>query len=173
MGGEQLQGGIRLYSTVVHPFAPIAGPGSHTLILGTMASPRSRENGFYYGHPQNRFWPVLAAVYGRSVPQTEAERAALLLDNSLALWDVLASCEIDGAADASIRAPVPNDIPALLAACPIARVFTTGQTAARLYRRLVEPATRLPCTALPSPSPANRRVPFESLVAAYRALRDR
>lgn len=166
-----MQGGIRVYQPVFHPFAPIAGAGSHTLILGTMASPKSRENGFYYGHPQNRFWPVLAAVFSREIPKSDDARASLLLDNGLALWDVLAQCEIDGAADASIRRPVPNDIPALLQACPIRRVFTTGQTAARLYRLLVEPHARLPCVALPSPSPANRRVPFDALVAAYAVLK--
>ena len=157
---------------VQHPFSPIVGPDSHVLILGTMASPKSRENGFYYGHPQSRFWPALAAVFGQPVPRTPEAREALLLANGLALWDVLMRCEIDGAADASIRNPVPNDIPALLRTYPIARVFTTGQTAARLYRRLVEPQTHLPCTALPSPSPANRRVPFDALVEAYAALRD-
>ena len=157
---------------VQHPFSPIVGPDSHVLILGTMASPKSRENGFYYGHPQNRFWPVLAAVFGQAVPRTPEAREALILTNGLALWDVLARCAIDGASDATIRDPIPNDIPALLLAYPITRVFTTGQTAARLYRRLVEPQTHLPCTALPSPSPANRRVPFDALVEAYAALRD-
>ena len=106
---------------------------------------------------------------GESVRREEGSPSPATSERS----DSGASAKIFPSADASIRAPVPNDIPALLAACPIARVFTTGQTAARLYRRLVEPATRLPCAALPSPSPANRRVPFESLVAAYRALRDR
>ena len=114
---------------------------------------------------------MLAAVFSREIPKSDDARASLLLDNGLALWDVLAQCEIDGAADASIRRPVPNDIPALLQACPIQRVFTTGQTAARLYRLLVEPHARLPCVALPSPSPANRRVPFDALVAAYAVLK--
>lgn len=220
-----MQGVYALQKTVKQPFPPIVGPNSRTLILGTMASPKSRENGFYYGHPQNRFWPVLAAVFSREMqalsasaptdgilqPQaaqqksggarpgaglqdvgglaagatervqpaavftgalkTQSEREALLLSNGLALWDVLAACDITGASDASIRNPVPNDIASLVKRYPIERVFTTGQTAARLYRRLVEPETGLPCTALPSPSPANCRVPFDALVEAYGALR--
>ena len=156
---------------VCQPFSPIVGPGSHTLVLGTMPSPKSRENGFYYGHPQNRFWPVLSAVFAREIPRTQAEREALILSNGLALWDVLERCEITGASDASIRHPVPNEIPALVRRFPIERVFATGQTAARLYRRLVEAETGLPCIALPSPSPANCRVPFDALVEAYAALR--
>lgn len=203
-----MQGVSALQKTVKQPFPPIVGPNSRTLILGTMASPKSRENGFYYGNPQNRFWPVLAAVFSREmrafsacaptdgmlqpqaarrgsggaehtqaaaftgVPKTQSEREALLLSNGLALWDVLAACDITGASDASIRNPVPNDIASLIKRYPIERVFTTGQTAARLYRRLVEPETGLPCTALPSPSPANCRVPFDALVEAYGALRD-
>lgn len=179
----EMQGVCALQKTVQQPFSPIIGPKSHTLILGTMASPKSRENGFYYGHPQNRFWPVLAAVFSREmrengsrfpvdgVPKTQPEREALLLENGLALWDVLAACDITGASDASIRNPVPNDIASLVKRYPIERVFTTGQTAARLYRRLVEPETGLPCTALPSPSPANCRVPFDALVEAYGVLR--
>lgn len=179
----EMQGVCALQKTVQQPFSPIIGPKSHTLILGTMASPKSRENGFYYGHPQNRFWPVLAAVFSREmrengscfpvdgVPKTQPEREALLLENGLALWDVLAACDITGASDASIKNPVPNDIASLVKRYPIERVFTTGQTAARLYRRLVEPETGLPCTALPSPSPANCRVPFDALVEAYGVLR--
>lgn len=132
----------------------------------------SRENGFYYGHPQNRFWRTLAVVFSQEIPKSQSDREALILSNGLALWDVLKSCEITGAADASIRNAVPNDIPSLVRGYPIERVFTTGKTAARFYRALVEADAGLPCTALPSPSPANCRVPFEALVEAYSILKE-
>ena len=156
--------------TVLHPLSPLVTAGSHTLILGTMPSPRSRAEAFYYAHPQNRFWRVLAAVYGETDPQTAEGRTALLYAHGLALWDVLASCTITGAADSTIRDPVPNDIPALLRQYPgITRMCTTGGTAARLYHRLLEPQTGLPALCLPSPSAANARTSFEQLLAAYRA----
>lgn len=154
---------------VTHPLAPIFNANSHTLILGTMPSPKSREAGFYYAHPQNRFWRAIAAVYGAPVPENDAARAALILDHGLALWDVLASCTITGASDASIRNPVANDIAQLLRQTRITRVFATGHTAARLYARLAEPSAMLPCTALPSPSAANAAVSLERLIERYRA----
>ena len=156
---------------VQHPFSPIAGPGSRTLILGTMASPKSRENGFYYGHPQNRFWPALAAVFGQAVPRTPEAREALLLSNGLALWDVLMRCEIDGAADASIRNPRPKRHPR-----PAPDVSDRARVHDRADGRAALPAARGTADApalhrAPSPSPANRRVPFDALVEAYAALK--
>ena len=158
--------------TVFHTLDPIYGPESHTLILGTMPSPRSRACGFYYAHPQNRFWRALSAVYGEAVPPDTAAQQAFILAHGLALWDVLARCDIGGASDASIRNPVPNDIAWLAAAAPIRRIFTTGAAATRLYRRLCEPRVGLPCTMLPSPSAANCRLSLDSLTAAYGALRE-
>ena len=136
--------------TVLHPLAPLITAESHTLILGTMPSPRSRAETFYYAHPQNRFWPVIAALYGEEDPKTSEGRAELLLSHGLALWDVLASCTITGAADSTIRDPIPNDIPGLLRQYPgITRIAATGSTAAQLYRRLVEPQAGLPAIGLP------------------------
>ncbi|MDO4572278.1 MAG: DNA-deoxyinosine glycosylase [Clostridia bacterium] len=152
---------------VVHPLEPIYSADSRILLLGTMPSPASRGAGFYYAHPQNRFWRVLAAVFAEPLPGDEAARRSLILRHGLALWDVLRACDIEGASDASIRGAVPNDVPALLAKTRVTRVLATGQTAARLYRRLLEPQTGLPCLALPSTSPANCRISFESLVKAY------
>ena len=153
--------------TVLHTIPPVFTSESEILILGTMPSPKSREAAFYYAHPQNRFWPALALVYGAEPPRTVQEKTALLLDHRLALWDVLHSCAITGASDASIRNPVANDIPALIAQSSIRRVFCTGATAARLYRALVEPITNLPCTALPSPSAANAKMSLGDLARAY------
>ena len=155
--------------TVLHPLAPLITAESHTLILGTMPSPRSRAETFYYAHPQNRFWPVIAALYGEEDPKTSEGRAELLLSHGLALWDVLASCTITGAADSTIRDPVPNDIPDLLCRFPnITRICTTGSTAAQLYHRLIEPQTGLAAITLPSPSAANARASFSQLLSAYR-----
>ncbi len=155
---------------VFHAFEPFYREDSEVLILGTMPSPKSVENGFYYGHPQNRFWSVLAAVLEEPLPVTRAEREALLARHRIALWDVLASCEITGAADGSIRAPVPNDIASLLQKTRITRIFTTGKTAERLYARHCLSQTGIPSVCLPSPSPANCAVGMDALVAAYRAL---
>lgn len=155
--------------TVLHQLPPLVTTESKILILGTMPSPRSRAEAFYYAHPQNRFWRILAAVYGETDPQTAEGRTALLYAHGLALWDVLASCTITGAADSTIRDPVPNDIPALLRQYPgITRMCTTGGTAARLYHRLIEPQTGLAATTLPSPSAANARTSFLQLLSAYR-----
>ena len=155
---------------VEHPLAPVWDARSRVLLLGTMPSPRSRAQGFYYGHPQNRFWRVLAAVLGEPLPQSIPEKRGMLLRRGIALWDVLASCEIVGASDASIRNPVPNDLGPLLAGAPIRAVFATGGQAARLYRRWQQPSTGLPITQLPSTSPANCACSWEALCQAYGAI---
>lgn len=155
---------------VEHTLDPIYDEHSRVLVLGTMPSPKSREIGFYYGHPQNRFWRVLAALFDEPVPATNAERTALLLRHRIALWDVLASCDIAGASDASIANAVPNDLTRITEAAPIQQVFCTGATAARLYKKLCESATGLPATKLPSTSPANAAWSLDRLIEAYRPL---
>ena len=155
---------------VFHTIAPIYSPESELLILGTMPSPKSREAAFYYAHPQNRFWPALALALDEPAPQTSEEKVALILRHKLALWDVLASCEITGASDASIQNPVANDIPALISQARITRVLCTGATSARLYTKLVLPKTNIPCETLPSPSAANARMRLEELARVYREI---
>ena len=155
---------------VVHTFAPVFDENSRVLLLGTMPSPRSRENGFYYSHPQNRFWPVMAALFHEPLPHTPEEKEALVRRHGIALWDVLHSCEIRGAEDASIRQACPNDLAWLLAQCPIRAIFATGQKAAALYRRYCEPETGRPILTLPSTSPANCRVSRDELIDAYRMV---
>ncbi len=157
---------------VVHTIPPLYDAHSQLLILGTMPSPKSRETGFYYGHPQNRFWPALAAVFGEPLPTGNEAKAALALRHGIALWDVLQSCEIDGASDGSIRDPVPNDVAALLRQTQILRVFTTGAAAHRLYHALCEPSAGIPAVPLPSPSAANARLRLDDLVTRYAILRD-
>lgn len=156
--------------TVFHPLAPLWDGNSRVLILGTMPSPASRSAAFYYARPQNRFWPALCAALGETDPKTAQGRGEIALRRGVALWDVLASCEIVGASDASIREARPNDLAPILTGAPIAAVFTTGKKAAQLYRRLIEPDTGRPATTLPSPSPANCAVRFEALVEAYRQI---
>ena len=138
-------------------FAPVYGPASRALILGTWPSPKSREMAFYYGHPQNRFWPMLAALTGEPVPAREDIEAKkqIILRHGLALWDTLESCTITGASDASIRDAVPNDIAALLQKVPIRAVFCNGAAAYRIYTRYQQPLTGIAAVKLPSTSPAN------------------
>lgn len=156
---------------VIHPLPPVFDAGSRVLLLGTMPSPRSREEGFHYGNPRNRFWAVLAALWEEPLPTTIPERRALCHRHHLALDDVLASCRIHGASDASIKDPVPCDLHRVLDHAPIAQIFTTGATATRLYRRLIEPELGISCTGLPSTSPANARMRLPELVAAYLPVR--
>ena len=137
-----------------------------------MPSPTSREQGFYYGHPQTRVWRALAAALDEPEPRTVPEKRALVLRRGIALWDVLASCDIEGASDASIRNPVANDLTPILAAADIRAVFTTGRRAAALYQTHIRLRTGLAALALPSPSPANCACSLDRLVEAYRAVLD-
>lgn len=155
---------------LIHPFPPVFDASCRILVLGTFPSVASRADGFYYGHPRNRFWPLLAALFHAPVPATVAEKTALLLQNGVALWDVLQSCEIAGSADSAIRDPVANDLSTLLSQAPIRRVYANGQTAARLYRRYAREAVGLPVVALPSTSPANAAWSLEGLKEAWAEL---
>ena len=155
---------------IIHSIEPVFDAESRVLILGTMPSPKSREVQFYYGHPQNRFWRVLAAVLGEELPQSVPEKKAMLLRHQIALWDVLAECEITGASDSSIRNPVANDLSVILDHAPVQAVFTTGATAWKLYTRLQKPHTGIEAVRLPSTSPANCAVKMEALTEAYKAI---
>ena len=155
---------------IIHSIEPVFDAESRVLILGTMPSPKPREVQFYYGHPQNRFWRVLAAVLGEEVPRSVPEKKAMLLRHRIALWDVLAECEITGASDSSIRNPVANDLSVILDHAPVEGVFTTGATAWKLYTRLQKPHTGIEAVRLPSTSPVNCAVKMEALTEAYKAI---
>lgn len=155
---------------VRHTIEPVFDERSEVLVLGTMPSPASREAAFFYGHPRNRFWPVLAALFDEPVPENNAERTDLLLRHHIALWDVLSSCDIHGASDASIANARPNDLSRILDAAPVERVFCTGATSARLYRQLCEERSGLAATQLPSTSPANAAWSMSRLIEAYRPV---
>lgn len=155
---------------VVHPFEPVFDSRSRILVLGSLPSVLSRENRFYYGHPQNRFWRVLAAVFAQPVPETIDEKTAMLLRNGVALWDAVAECDIVGSSDASIRNVRPTDLTRIFDACRIEAVFANGHTAAKYYNRYQKPLCGRPITVLPSTSPANAAWPLERLIGAWSVL---
>ena len=159
--------------SVTHTFEPIFNNESKVLILGTFPSVKSREQQFYYGHPQNRFWRMLAAVYAEDAPESIAEKTSLLLRHHLALWDVIANCEIDGSADASVREAVPVDIVRITDRAHITRVLCNGKLAGTLYARHLQPIMGIPALVLPSTSPANAIWTLPKLTDAWRkALTD-
>lgn len=142
---------------IVHPWGPVFDSESRVLILGTIPSPKSREAGFSYGHPQNIFWETLATVLGKQTPEYDTgTRKMFVLENHIAIWDVLHSCEIDGASDFSIRNPVPNKFASLLEKTKIEKIFTTGKKATELFERLCVDEAGMKPVYLPSTSPANR-----------------
>ena len=150
-----------------HPFEPVFDSRSRVLILGSFPSVRSRAEGFYYGHPQNRFWRMLALVYGEETPGDIPSKKRLLLTHQLALWDAAAQCDIEGSLDSSIANAAPTDLNVILKAAHITRVLCNGQTAGRLYQRLQQPLTGLPAQILPSTSPLNAAWSLERLAEAW------
>lgn len=118
-----------------HNIDPLYDNNSQILILGSFPSVKSRESGFFYGHPQNRFWRVLSAVFENPTPTTIAEKKKFLLSNHIAVWDVLYSCEISGSADSTIKKTVPNDVEMILNKCNIKRIFVNGKTAEKYYNK--------------------------------------
>ena len=156
---------------VRHPFPPLYDAHSEILILGSFPSVKSREQQFFYGHPQNRFWRVTAAVFGCAVPQTVAEKRAFLLANHIALWDVIASCEIAGSSDSSIRNVHPNDLTPILSAANIRQIFVNGGTAAKYYDKYQKPVLGRDAVRLPSTSPANAAWSAARLTEAWQIIR--
>lgn len=156
------------YQVLRHEFLPVWNEESEVLILGSFPSVKSREQGFFYGHPRNRFWKVMAAVNGCSEPVTIEEKKEMLLTYHIAIWDVIASCRIKGSSDSSIRDVVANDISGMLEKSKISHIFANGKTAERLYNKYIYPQTKMPVTALPSTSPANAAWSLERLTDEYR-----
>lgn len=143
------------YFHQTHTFEPVCNEQSRILILGTFPSVKSRETDFYYGHPQNRFWKLLARLLEEPIPQSIEEKKEMLLRRKIAIWDVIASCDIIGSSDSSIKNVVPNDIRTVLQKSPIQEIYANGNTAAKLYRRYVKETIGMEITTLPSTSPAN------------------
>ncbi len=158
------------YENIRHEFAPVYDKNSRILILGTFPSVKSREQNFYYGHPQNRFWKVLAGLTGEPLPGTIGEKKAFLLRNRIALWDVIASCDITGSSDSSIRNVVPVDLSRVLAGGSIRQIFANGGTAKKLYEKYQRAATGREIIGLPSTSPANAACRLERLMEEWRVI---
>ena len=156
---------------MLHPIDPVFDKDSRVLILGSFPSVRSREEGFFYGHPQNRFWKVTARVFGEEVPQTVDEKKAFLLRNHIALWDVIGSCDIEGSSDASIRNATVNDISHILKTARIKAVFLNGRKAYSLYQKYMYPDVKREGICLPSTSPANAMWSVDKLTAEWKQIR--
>ena len=155
-----------------HTIAPVFNAHSSILILGSFPSVKSREGCFFYHHPQNRFWKVLAAVFSSPPPATIEEKKTFLLDRRIALWDVIQSCDIQASSDSSIANVIPNDISAILNATAIRRIYTNGNTAFALYNRYIYPKNRISAVKLPSTSPANARFTLDMLIREWMILLD-
>ena len=138
-----------------HEFPPVYDENSEILILGSFPSVKSREMQFFYGHPQNRFWKVLAQVLNETVPQTIPEKKEMLLRHHIALWDVIASCDIAGSSDSSIKNVTPTDLKQILDHCQIRQIYANGNKAGALYKKYQQPLTERDILVLPSTSPAN------------------
>ena len=161
------------YTHVKHTFEPVYDENSKILILGSLPSVKSREQGFYYGHPQNRFWKVLARLLNWAEPQNIKEKKEMLLKNGIAIWDVLESCDIQGSSDSSIKNPVVADIPGLLKKTKIDMIYVNGTTAAKYYKKYVLPLTGMEATILQSTSPLNCRYNLEKLVDNWKVISDK
>ena len=157
---------------VVHPIAPVFDQNSKVLILGSFPSVKSREAGFFYGHPQNRYWKVLAAVFDERVPSSIEEKKAFLLRNRIAAWDVIQSCDIVGSSDSSIKNVVANDLDEILQKSQVTQIFVNGKTAEKMYLKYTKPKLGRDCVCLPSTSPANAAWSVEKLVEAWKAVKD-
>ena len=173
------------YSTIEHTFEPVYDGGSRILILGSLPSVKSRENNFYYGHPQNRFWRVLWEIFGESdigrSTQTGVypvdtfsieEKKKFLHSHHIALWDVIAKCDIAGSSDSSIKNVVPNDISVILGNAPIHNIYTNGGKAHELYMRYCYPLTQREAVKLPSTSPANAAWTFDRLIRTWNNVKN-
>ena len=157
---------------IKHPIKPLYDTKSKILILGSFPSVKSREQMFFYGYPQNRFWRVIADVFETSVPQTIEEKRDLLLSSGVAVWDVIASCDIEGSSDSSIKNVVANDISVILDNADIRQIFVNGKTAERFYNKYLKDKVGKDAVCLPSTSPANAAWSLEKLTDAWRVIKE-
>lgn len=151
------------------PFCPVYDENSRILILGSFPSVKSREQGFYYGHPQNRFWKVLAGILQVKEPRSVSEKKEMLVQHGIAVYDVIKSCEIEGSSDSSIRNVTPADIHRIIAESNIEVVFTNGRMAGKLYKKYQAQDIGLPMVELPSTSPANAAFSLERLTQVWKS----
>jgi hypoxanthine-DNA glycosylase len=159
------------YEHIVHSFEPVYDKNSEILILGTLPSVKSRENHFYYGHKQNRFWRLLAKLLDVPVPETIEQKKEMLLAHRIAIWDVIQSCDIKGSSDSSIRNVEPTDLCRLLKQTKVKRIFANGNKAGQLYRKYQLPHTGIEAVVLPSTSPANAAWSLDRLCEAWAVIK--
>lgn len=155
---------------IIHPIPPLYDAQSRILILGSFPSVKSREAQFFYGHPQNRFWKVISAVYHCPLPQTIPEKQAMLHAHHIALWDVIQSCDIEGSSDSSIKNAVPNDLTPILKTGKIRCIYCNGATSHRLYQKYIAPVCGRDAVKLPSTSPANAAWQLERLIQEWSVI---
>lgn len=155
-----------------HTFEPIFDKNSEILVLGSFPSVKSRENNFYYAHPQNRFWRVVASVYSCPVPSSVEEKKNMLLSNKIAVWDVIRSCEITGSADSTIKSVIPNDLSEILSVADIKKIYANGKTAQSLYNKYIKKNTGVDIISLPSTSPANAAYSLEKLIKEWKIINE-
>ncbi len=153
---------------IIHPIEPVFDENSRILILGSFPSVKSREEMFFYGHPKNRFWKVLSEVFGASEPASIEEKRQFLLDNRIAVWDVIASCDIVGSSDSSIKNAVANDPDRILSRADIRQIFVNGKTAEKYYNKYIKEKIGREAICLPSTSPANAAWSIEKLVSEWK-----
>ena len=158
--------------SIVHPIPPLYNGSSKVLILGSFPSVKSREYGFFYGHPQNRFWKVIASIYESDVPKNMEQKKELLLSNNIAVWDVIHSCEIVGSSDSSIKNVVANDISKIIRESRIDKIYTNGKKANQLYEKYIFPHSGMKAVCLPSTSPANAAWDLNRLMKAWEVIKN-
>ena len=158
------------YEHIIHPFGPLYDKNSRVLILGSLPSVKSREQNFFYGHPQNRFWPLIAKLCGEKVPQTIDEKKKLILKHHLALWDTIYSCDIIGSSDSSIRNAEPTDLKQIIEHSKVDRIFCNGGTSGKYFHKYQEKILGINAVTLPSTSPANAAWSLERLAEAWKVI---
>lgn len=155
---------------ISHPIPPVYDENSRVLVLGSFPSVKSREQGFFYGHPSNRFWRVLSALAGKEVPSTIDQKRTLLLSKGIAVWDVIQSCDITGSSDSSIKNVIPNDLTDLLNRSKVIRIFVNGKTAKKYYDKYLLPKVGIQAICLPSTSPANAICSLDKLISEWKII---
>lgn len=155
---------------ISHPIPPVYDENSRVLVLGSFPSVKSREQGFFYGHPSNRFWRVLSALAGKEVPSTIDQKRTLLLSMGIAVWDVIQSCDILGSSDSSIKNVIPNDLTDLLIRSKVIRIFVNGKTAKKYYDKYLLPKVGIQAICLPSTSPANAICSLDKLISEWKII---
>ncbi len=158
--------------SIVHPIPPLYDENCKILILGSFPSVKSREAMFFYGHPQNRFWKLMAALFEEAYPQSVEEKKSLVLKHHIAMWDTIRSCTITGSSDSSIKDVVPNDLSVILDNSRVERIFCNGATSYRLYLKYIYPTTGVKAVKLPSTSPANAAFNLERLLTEWSMIKD-